>query len=105
MSYQTDILLETGTNELEIIEFYVEYPDENGKMTSQAFGINVAKVREIIRVPEITTLPKLPRGMLGIINLRDQLTPVLDLAQWLFNYEQPLERKKLIISKFNSVQV
>ncbi len=105
MSYQTDILLETGTNELEIIEFYVEFPDGDGKMNSQAFGINVAKVREIIRVPEITTLPKLPRGMLGIINLRDQLTPVLDLAQWLFNYEQPLERKKLIISKFNSVQV
>ncbi|MEZ4763940.1 MAG: hypothetical protein R3C26_12395 [Calditrichia bacterium] len=59
-------------------------------MTSQAFGINVAKVREIIRVR------KLHRNCLSRHVGYHQFarpTPVLDLAQWLFNYEQPLERK------------
>ena len=47
---QTNILLEAGTNELEIVEFYL---DEEGTEDTPAYkgyyGVNVAKVLEIIR--------------------------------------------------------
>ncbi len=105
MSAESQILLETGTNELEIIEFNLQYRDQSGKIISQPFGINVAKVREIIRVPEITSIPNLPEGVLGIINLRDHLTPVMDLTKTLYGQENDISGKKIIIAEFNQTRV
>ena len=70
---QTNILLEAGTNELEVVEFYLEeftppsddapQLDENGepipaKPYRGYYGVNVAKVLEIIRMPKVTPLPE-----------------------------------------------
>ena len=44
----TNILLESGTNELEILEFVVD---------GHNYGINVAKIREIISYTELTPIP------------------------------------------------
>ncbi len=105
MASETEILLETGTNELEIIEFVLEFPDVHGELCSQSFGINVAKVREIIRMPELTRYPGLDPNVLGVFSLRDQITPALDLARLLYGYENVTPQHKMIVSEFNSLRV
>ncbi len=105
MSAETEILLETGTNELEIIEFLLEFPDTQGELCTQSFGINVAKVREIIRMPELTRYPGLDPNVLGVFNLRDQITPALDLTRLLYKYENVTPQHKLIVSEFNNLRV
>ena len=55
---QTNILLEAGTNELEIVEFFLDEPGDDGKPYRGYYGVNVAKVLEIIQMPKITSLPE-----------------------------------------------
>lgn len=81
MSYQKqDILLESGTNEMEIIEFY---------LGTQPFGINVHKLKEIISFdPEaVTVVPDSADGMLGTLLLRGNTIPLIDLKAHLAKKE------------------
>lgn len=84
----SDILLEAGTNELELIEFFI---DEGPELGQSHFGVNVAKVLEVIESPGLVPLPGAPDPcFMGTIPLRDMVLPVLDLAVWL-----GLERRRL----------
>ncbi len=47
----------------------------------EEFAVEVTQVREIIRMQDITRMPKAPSFVEGIINLRGQIIAVLDLAQ------------------------
>ncbi len=94
----TDILLESGTNELEIIEFYV-----GGNL----YGINVAKVREIIKFPDnVVPVPDSHPSVEGIAELRGKVIPIINLPRHL---GQPSEIDKassnVIISEFNNTTV
>jgi purine-binding chemotaxis protein CheW len=44
-----------------------------------AYGIPVLKVQEIIRLPDITPIPRMPDYVRGVINLRGKIVPVIDL--------------------------
>ncbi len=105
MAKHTNILLESGTNELEVIEFVIEYPDHDGTFISQSFGINVAKVREIIKMPELTALPNMPASTVGIFNLRGYIVPVIDLGNWLYQFENITPERKLIVAEFNNMRL
>jgi two-component system, chemotaxis family, chemotaxis protein CheV len=105
MAKPTNILLESGTNELEVIEFVIDYPDGEGGAISQSFGINVAKVREIIRMPHLTALPNMPASTVGIFNLRGYIVPVIDLANWLYQFDNITPERKLIVAEFNSMRL
>src|SRR5690625_2543585 len=96
-SSQTDILLETGTNELEIVMFEV---------ASGIFGINVLKVREIINAVEVTTIPNSHPNVEGVIRLREEVLPVVNLAKLLEvpKSENP-KQDKFIIAKLNQVKI
>jgi two-component system chemotaxis response regulator CheV len=102
---QTDILLEAGTNELEIIEFFVIEETETGSETHY-FGVNVAKVLEVVESPEglegseAATHP----SFLGTIPLRDLILPVVDLSIWL-NIERVPQKvnEPIIITEFNGM--
>ena len=59
---EKEILLESGTNELEVLVFDV---------ANYCFGINVAKVREVLPTPEVTALPKAHPSVRGVFRLRD----------------------------------
>lgn len=48
-------------------------------LDSEAYGIAVLKVREIIRLQKITTVPQMPHYVKGVINLRGRVIPVIDL--------------------------
>ncbi|MDR3087014.1 MAG: chemotaxis protein, partial [Azoarcus sp.] len=62
-----------GSNRMEILLFSLG--------TSETFGINVFKVREVSATPFITKAPNMPRGVEGLISLRGNVIPVLSLAQ------------------------
>ncbi|MGE4312458.1 chemotaxis protein [Desulfovibrio sp.] len=117
---QSNILLEAGTNELEVVEFYLDefvppsdaepQTDENGQPVAEPsyrgyYGVNVAKVLEIIRMPKVTALPEVQHpSVRGAFNLRSRIIPLVDLAMWLGkahpnNEEQP----KTIVTEFNNV--
>ncbi|WP_319542754.1 chemotaxis protein [uncultured Pseudodesulfovibrio sp.] len=117
----TDILLEAGTNELEIVEFYLEeelkeedqvelnqedIQHEKGQIPSRKgyYGVNVAKVLEIIRKPDITEMPETSHpSVLGAFNLRSRIIPLLDLCIWLKKKRVENEPPKIIVTEFNQV--
>lgn len=48
-------------------------------LAQESFGIDVLKVREIIRLTAITAVPQMPAHIRGVINLRGKIIPVMDL--------------------------
>lgn len=69
-----------GTNKLEILLFSLGLDQRTGRR--ETFGINVFKVREVMRTPEITMAPDMPPSVEGMVSLRGQLVPVIDLAKY-----------------------
>jgi hypothetical protein len=49
---------------------------------AETFGINVFKVREVMRTPPITSAPEMPVSVEGMVSLRGALVPVVDLARY-----------------------
>ena len=92
-----DILLETGTNEMEIIEFY---------LGTQPFGINVHKLKEIITFDQdaLTVIPGSGDGMLGTLLLRGTTIPLIDLKSHIAQKEDDIEgdvRRVVLVCEFN----
>lgn len=127
---QTKILLEAGTNELEIVEFFLdEVPPEGlddpellcgqdlarGLIQRDAagrpvayrghYGVNVAKVLEIIRMPKVTELPEVQHpSVMGAFNLRSRIIPLVNLTMWLGKTSiSPQDDAKTIVTEFNNV--
>jgi purine-binding chemotaxis protein CheW len=48
-------------------------------LSAESYGIDVLKVREIIRLTSITAVPQMPAHIRGVINLRGKIIPVMDL--------------------------
>ncbi|HGI9355288.1 TPA: chemotaxis protein, partial [Vibrio cholerae] len=66
------------------------------------YGINVAKVREVIRVPETTDYPNAQPHMIGVFSSREILTPLVDLAGWLgVPTSTDISKKYVIVTDFN----
>ena len=69
-----------GNNKLEILMFTLGLDSRSGRR--ETYGINVFKVREVMRVPEITKSPDMPNAVEGMVSLRGALVPVIDLAKY-----------------------
>ncbi|KFB66006.1 chemotaxis protein [Candidatus Accumulibacter vicinus] len=69
-----------GTNKLEILLFSLGTDARTGRR--ETFGINVFKVREVMRTPPITSAPEMPSSVEGMVSLRGALVPVVDLARY-----------------------
>ena len=101
-----DNSLKVGSNEMELVDFRI-YKKEGDKIYEGIYGINVSKVREIIKVPKLTELPGTPDYIEGIFDLRDVVIPVVNLAKWM-GIEEPEDAKKnarVIITEFNNVLI
>ena len=104
MSQDTNILLDVTSNELEIIEFYIEEELEDGSTYTSYYGMNVAKVLSIIRRPAVTGVPgKHHPAALGTFNLRDKVLPLVDLALWLGKKAAVDDNWKAIVTEFSGV--
>lgn len=90
-----DILLESGTNELEIVIF---------KVGDSVLGVNVAKIESIITYQPITEVPNSSKNVKGIINHRGKVIPVIDLITTLEQDcpKNPKERLLILININNS---
>ena len=92
---QTEILLESGTNELEIMEFTI---------AGELFGINVAKVREIMKISPVKSMQHAHPAIEGIFKSRDEVITVIDLAKYLeLPPSESTERDIFIIAGFNNL--
>lgn len=69
-----------GTNKLEILMFTLGKDNRTGR--EETYGINVFKVREVMRIPPITRAPDMPEAVEGMVSLRGALVPVIDLAKY-----------------------
>ncbi len=69
-----------GTNKLEILLFFLGVDQRTGRR--ETYGINVFKVREVMRTPPITSAPDMPASVEGMVSLRGVLVPVVDLAKY-----------------------
>jgi two-component system chemotaxis response regulator CheV len=67
----------TNSNKFELLLFRLG-GDANGDH-SELYGINVFKIREIVAMPEVTAVAGSQPHMLGVVNLRGQIIPVMDL--------------------------
>ncbi|MBQ6459364.1 MAG: purine-binding chemotaxis protein CheW, partial [Exiguobacterium sp.] len=92
MSTDHNILLEAGTNELEIVIF------QAGPFL---FGINVMKVREIITMLPLTPLPGTPEAIMGLIELRGEVMTVIDLPMVISHPREVGSDDRLIVCEFN----
>ena len=93
----TNILLETGTNEVEVLEFTI---------AGKSFGINVAKVMELMQSQEPHMIPHTHPCIEGIFQPRQEVYTILDLAQYLGLPPSENPQKDLyIIANFNQICV
>ena len=95
MEDKKGILLESGTNEFEIIEFSVG---------GVFYGLNVAKVREVINSVPVTFIAKSHPNLDGIFTLRSRVMPLVNLARSL-NTQPASEDFKIIVCEINNFYV
>lgn len=87
-----------GTNKLEILLFSLGTDPRSGKR--ETFGINVFKVREVMRTPQITAAPEMPSSVEGMVSLRGILVPVVDLARYV-GVGMDTPREIMIVTEYN----
>lgn len=91
-----EILLESGTNEIEIMEFTI---------ADNLFGINVAKVREIMMPSPVKPMPHSHPAVEGVFRPRDEVITVIDLPGYLNLPPSENGRNLFIITHFNQIYV
>ncbi|MDX9993791.1 MAG: chemotaxis protein [Rhodocyclaceae bacterium] len=87
-----------GTNKLEILLFSLGKDLRTGR--EETFGINVFKVREVMRTPPITAAPDMPAAVKGMVSLRGILVPVVDLADFI-GMQTETPRDIMIVTEYN----
>lgn len=101
-----DSSLKVGSNEMELVDFRI-FKEDNGEIYEGIYGVNVSKVREIIKLPKLTELPGTPTFIEGIFDLRNVVIPVVNLAKWM-GIKEPHNIEKnsrVIITEFNNVLI
>ncbi|MDA7817611.1 chemotaxis protein [Sulfurimonas sp.] len=98
--------LRVGSNEMELVDFRI-FKQEEDEVYEGIYGINVSKVREIIKKPKLTDLPGTPEFIEGIFDLRDVVIPVVNLANWMGvnEPEEAANDSRVIITEFNNVLI
>ncbi|WP_025209498.1 chemotaxis protein [Hippea sp. KM1] len=99
-------ILQVGTNQMELVDFRMYELKEDGKIYEGIYGINIAKVKEIIKYPNLIKIPTKDSLIEGIYNLRGEVIPIVSLAKWLGINEPPdIKTRKVIITIFNNITV
>lgn len=93
---QSSILLESGTGEVEILEFVVN---------QKHYAINVIKVKEVIDMDNLTKLPDTHPAIQGLILCRDEIITLVDLKYVLDKNHSNENNSKIIICAFNKLKV
>lgn len=93
----TNILTEAGTNEVEVLVFH---------LNDGYYGVNVAKVREIIKPVTLTSLPYSHPSVKGVFCLRGHVHPLVDLRRYFSMPDaEKEEESRIIVMEFNNDQM
>jgi len=93
----TNILLDTGTNELEILEFGI---------SGNSYGINVAKITELMQIQEVQEMPLAHPCVEGIFQPRNEVYTIVDLARYLgLGVSDDPGKDIFIITNFNQMNI
>jgi len=93
---EPNILLETGTGEVEILEFII-----NGKH----YGINVIKVKEVIEIDNLTKLPLTHPSVAGLTLARGEVLTLISLKYVLDQEDNVKNDSNVIVCEFNQTKV
>jgi purine-binding chemotaxis protein CheW len=67
---------------------------------TEEYGLPISRVSSIIRFETVTPVPRAPRAVLGVIDLRGRVIPVVDLGRKLFGTVfEPLSRSRIIVTE------
>ena len=67
---------------------------------TEEYGLPISRVSSIIRFETVTPVPRAPRGVLGVIDLRGRVIPIVDLGRKLFGTSfEPLPRSRIIVTE------
>ncbi len=73
------------------------------RIGNETFGVLIAAVREIVRVPEITAVPSAPETVEGVINLRGKIIPVMDLRKRFGHFDvQPDKKNRILVVELDN---
>ena len=93
----SNILLETGTNELEILEFVI---------SGNSYGINVAKITELMQIQTVQQMPLSHPCVEGVFQPRNEVYTIVDLARYLgLGESESPEKDIFIITNFNMMNI
>jgi len=99
-------ILQVGTNQMELVDFRMYEKKDDGTIYEGIYGINIAKVKEIIKYPNVIKIPSKESLLDGIYNLRGEVIPIVSLAKWLnINEPSDITTRKVIITLFNNITV
>ncbi len=87
-----------GSNKLEMLLFSLGTDERTGR--EETFGINVFKVREVMRIPKITHAPDMPPSVEGMVSLRGVLVPVVDLIKYV-GIQNSKPPQIMIVTEYN----
>lgn len=87
-----------GTNKLEILMFTLGMDSRSGRR--ETYGINVFKIREVMRIPAITKAPDMPAAVEGMVSLRGALVPVINLAKYT-SMQTDTQPSIMIVTEYN----
>ncbi len=87
-----------GSNKLEMLLFSLGTDERTGR--EETFGINVFKVREVMRIPQITHAPDMPPSVEGMVSLRGVLVPVVDLIKYV-GIQNSKPPQIMIVTEYN----
>jgi len=92
----TGILLEAGTNEAEVLAF---------RIRNERFGVNVAKVREVVPLERVTAMPHTHPAVDGLAEVREMVVPLVNLRRYLFGDDEPRDTAgdSLLLLEFNNI--
>ncbi len=76
-------VLKVGTNEMELVVFRMYNSQPDGTPEILDYGVNVAKVREIIPMPTLTKVPDMPVYAEALAQVRGEVIPIVDLGKWM----------------------
>lgn len=93
---QSKILLESGTGEVEILEF---------KINNQFYAINVIKTKEVVLLEKVTKIPDSNPAIAGLMICRDEVLSLIDLNYIMNGAYNTKAQAKVIICEFNKVKV
>ena len=93
----SNILLETGTNELEILEFVI---------SGNSYGINVAKITELMQSQPVQAMPLAHPCVEGVFQPRSEVYTIVDLSKYLgFGPSDNPEKDIFVITNFNQMHI